>query len=242
MDSDVLFSRQGKIPFLDSHMQQQWREKKILILGCGGLGNGVLMSLARMGFAHFILIDGDKVELSNLHRQWMFREEQIGMSKVKASEEWLRCYAPQAQSLIIDQFISSRFDETLIPSGVDVIVDCTDQVATKYWLDGYCKRKNIPWVMGSVEQWEGQVSVFEYPDENGKKWSYSDWVGTALKDYMVGSCEQRGVFPPVVQWIAQMQVLETCRICNALPAAFNGRIGYWNMWTNMHLSVDLIQG
>jgi adenylyltransferase/sulfurtransferase len=239
VENDARFSRQRNIPFLDAAQQQQWSKKKILILGCGGLGNGVLMSLARMGFADFVLIDGDKVEISNLHRQWMFSEDQLGIPKVKAAEAWLKCFASKSKCLTIDQFVSTHFDESSIPDDIDVVLDCTDQISAKYWIEGFCKRKNIPWVMGSVEQWEGQVSVFEYPDENGIKWSYSQWVGAGLKDYMVGSCEQRGVFPPVVQWIAQMQVLETCRICNSLPVAFSGKIGYWNMWTNTHLSVQL---
>lgn len=227
---------------MDSKIQRQWRDKKILIIGCGGLGNGVIMSMSRMGFENFILVDGDIVEISNLHRQWMFSDGQVGKTKVKAAIEWLGQFAPQVKCLGIEQFVGNGFDASQIPTDVDVVVDCTDQVAAKYWIQDYCDRYKKPWVMGSAEQWEGQVSVFGYLDQNGKSWSYRDWVGVDLKDYMVGTCEQRGVFPPVVQWIAQMQVLEVCRISSGLQAVFNGKIGYWNMWTNAHVCVQLLVG
>jgi adenylyltransferase/sulfurtransferase len=239
VDKESMFIRQAKIPFLGAEHQVSWGKKKILIFGCGGLGNGVIMSLSRMGFDDFVLIDGDKVEMSNLHRQWMFSEHQLGWSKVRAVENWLATYAKGSRCLVIEQYVSNAFDQELIPKEVDVVLDCTDQVSAKYWISDYCHKNNKPWVMGSVEQWEGQVSVFGYPDQNGNQWSYQDWVGQSLKDHMVGSCEQRGIFPPMVQWIAQMQVLETCRICSGLPPAFNGKIGYWNMWSNTHMSVQL---
>jgi adenylyltransferase/sulfurtransferase len=239
VDYDAMFSRQRKIPHLGKVHQQKWREKKILVFGCGGLGNGVLMSMARMGFEHFVLVDGDQVSLSNLHRQWMFTADQVGWSKVSAAKEWLRQFAPQCSVEILETYVGSGMDDSVIPVDVDVVLDCTDQVAAKYWIEGFCSKHGIPWVMGSVEQWEGQVSVFEYPDSQGKKHGYSQWVGPGLKDFMVGTCEQRGVFPAMVQWIAQMQVLETCRICSGLPSKFCGRIGYWDMWNNTHLSVNI---
>jgi adenylyltransferase/sulfurtransferase len=234
-----MFSRQRKIPHLGGGHQQEWGSKKILILGCGGLGNGVLMSMARMGFQHFFLVDGDQVSSSNLHRQWMFSPDQLGWPKVKAAKEWLRQFAPHCQVDVLETFVTHGMDDSVIPHDVDVVVDCTDQVAAKYWIEEFCQKHRIPWVMGSVEQWEGQVSVFEYPNAEGKLFSYSQWVGKSLKDFMVGSCEQRGVYPPMVQWIAQVQVLEACRICSGLPSHFSGKIGYWDMWSNTHLAVNI---
>ncbi len=130
----------------------------VLIVGMGGLGSIVSMSLAAAGLGTLILCDHDTVSISNLNRQFLYKECDIGKLKVRLAVERLRELNPDPLYIMLE----SRFDEDLQLGSVrpQLIVDCLDNLASRFELIAYAAKNNIPLVHGAVEGFMGQLSFF----------------------------------------------------------------------------------
>ncbi len=230
------YLRQSAIPELGEAAQQNWRNAHVAIVGVGGLGCGVAMALASSGVGKVTLIDGDRVALSNLHRQWLFSENEIGMNKVDAARIALEKMQPGIEVDIIADWVNEDHLKQLIASGLDVLVDACDQVETKMFLDQVLQGYNIPWVYGAAEQWEGRVTTLNYPDETGKKIGLRDFFNDQVKGFMLGSCQERGILGPVVQTVAMIQSLEVLRILAKISPNYVGKMWIWDAATGTFLS------
>jgi len=148
--------------------QKRLRNASVLIVGIGGLGAPVANYLTGAGIGHIGLADNDVVSLSNLQRQLLYTENQIGMPKAEAARQRL-------------QAISTDVHFTLHPEGLtpgnaadiidryDLVVDCCDNFATRYLIDDTCAQLGKPWVHGSIGEFHGQVSVFNH--RNGRRYT-----------------------------------------------------------------------
>jgi molybdopterin/thiamine biosynthesis adenylyltransferase len=150
------FKRQ--IGLLGKHNQEALKHKKIAIIGCGGLGCSIATALSCSGIGEFHLIDFDNIELHNLHRQIAFVNEDIGKLKAEVlTKQCQRRYKDAnfySQNMNFDEFVSLNID-------LDLIIDATDNLETRDNIDKYCKLQNIPWIYGSVEEFNGQVAFFD---------------------------------------------------------------------------------
>ncbi len=141
------YSRQTMLAEIGEEGQRRLLASSVLIVGLGGLGAAVATYLTGAGVGRIGLCDPDRVSLSNLQRQVLYTEQQIGMPKVGLTEE---------------------NGETLA-AGYDLLVDCTDNFATRYLIDDICHRLGKPWVYGSIGEFRGQVAVMNHL--NGRRYA-----------------------------------------------------------------------
>lgn len=136
----------------------------VLIVGMGGLGCNVSMTLAAAGLGTLVLCDHDTVSLSNLNRQLLYSETDLGEKKVYLAEERLRELNPDPDYIALD----GRFHENMLPASVrpQLIMDCLDNLASRIELITYATNKNIPLVHGAVDGFMGQLSVY-LPEKSG---------------------------------------------------------------------------
>lgn len=155
------YSRQTMLREIGEEGQRSLLSSSVLIVGLGGLGAAVATYLTGAGVGRIGLCDPDIVSLSNLQRQVLYTESQLGLPKVEEAAKRL-----QAQSSVtrFDLYPDGLTEEnaTKILSGYDLLVDCTDNFATRYLIDDICHRLGKPWVYGSIGEFRGQVAVMNH--------------------------------------------------------------------------------
>jgi len=145
-----MFRRQ--IEILGEH-QKELSKKSVLVIGAGGLGNVVMSEIGCIGLKEIYLVDFDMIELHNIHRQFQFKESDIGKYKAKVlADRTHRCGTKIIP--IVEEF--NDFDKK-----VDLVIDCTDNFEVRQKIDEFAKKNNIPWLYSSVESWVGQVCLFK---------------------------------------------------------------------------------
>lgn len=144
--------------------QQQFRAATVAIVGMGGLGAPAALYLAAAGVGRLRLIDHDTVALSNLQRQVLYATKDIGALKVERAAESLRALNPHVEI----EAVAARFaplplkgEASALLDGADVVLDGTDDFATRYAINAACRELKIPLVSGAVGRWEGQVATFK---------------------------------------------------------------------------------
>lgn len=148
------YSRQGALPQIGWQGQEKLAAAIVVIVGCGGLGTVAAGLLARTGVGHLRLIDDDIVELSNLHRQVLFDEDDMGRLKVVAAAEKLQAI----NSDIAVEPVAVRLDQSnaaILLAGSDLVLDGTDNDAARYRINEVCVRQGIPWVFAAVDETYG---------------------------------------------------------------------------------------
>jgi adenylyltransferase/sulfurtransferase len=232
------FERQLKIAEIGEGVQEKWWRANVLIIGAGGLGCGVIQALASAGVGNLTLMDGDVISLNNLHRQWIYPSHAIGRKKTSVAMEWIKEHNSSIQvSEISENLTSSNAEQHL--NGYDLWIDATDHPSVTLLIDEEAKKRNVPWVFGSAEQWDGQVSVFQYPDQQLKRWTYRDFFSSEVRSEMVGSCQERGILGPVVQLVAMVQAMEALKVLGDLSPQFVGKMFCWDSWQCRLNSVSL---
>ncbi len=162
------YSRQTMLAEIGEEGQRRLLASSVLIVGLGGLGAAVATYLTGAGGGRIGLCDPDRVSLSNLQRQVLYTEQQIGMPKV---EEAARRLGSQSSSTRFDLHPDGLTEENgeTLAAGYDLLVDCTDNFATRYLIDDICHRLGKPWVYGSIGEFRGQVAVMNHL--NGRRYA-----------------------------------------------------------------------
>ena len=152
-----IITRQMSI--VSKSQQNRFKESKIAVIGCGGLGGSVIEMLARMGLGNIIIIDKDSFDMTNLNRQVMSSIESIGKSKSEVTKERLRIINPYTEVIAYNEELNeNNIDEILSPS--DIIIDALDNLPTRVLISRYAKENKIPFVHGAIHGTLGQVTVF----------------------------------------------------------------------------------
>ena len=157
----IRYGSQMLIPEIGAEGQQKLSAARVLVIGAGGLGCPVLLNLCGLGVGTIRIADGDVVALSNLHRQYLYPEEAVGQPKALVARDVLRA----RNSTLHIEAVAERFTEQNAPSlirGMDLIIDCTDNIQSRYCIDSVAQAAQLPFVYGAVRRFEGQVSVFHY--------------------------------------------------------------------------------
>jgi molybdopterin/thiamine biosynthesis adenylyltransferase/rhodanese-related sulfurtransferase len=141
--------------------QEQLKEAKVLVIGAGGLGCPVLQYLTAAGVGLIGIVDDDKVEVSNLQRQIIFRTDDIGKYKAKAAAEAMVQLNPFTEFVVYEERLTAENGLSIFKN-YDIIVDGTDNFETRYLINDICIVLNKPFVFGSIFKFDGQVSVFNY--------------------------------------------------------------------------------
>ena len=213
------YARHISLPDVGIEGQRLIDKSRILVIGAGGLGSPVLLYLAAAGVGEIGIIDDDLVDLSNLQRQIIHAESNIGTSKVESA---------RAQILSINSTIKiTTWNTRLSPdnaqeilAGWDIVIDGTDNIPTRYLVDDICKINQIPWIYGSIYRFEGQASVFNF--EGGP--CYRDLFPEPPPSNAIPSCAEGGVFGVLPGVIGSIQATEAIKIIINKGQSLSGKL------------------
>lgn len=235
-DQELLrYNRQIILKQFDFEGQEALKQSSILILGAGGLGCAASQYLATAGVGSLTLIDDDVVELSNLQRQVLHSDADIGRKKVDSAAESLRMLNPYLTVNIVDQRLEDAQLKALIEQH-SLVLDASDNLDTRNQLNKLCFQTKTPLVSGAAIRMEGQVSVFMYqhPDEPCYQ------CLSALFGSNVLTCVEAGVMAPVVGIIGAVQAMEAIKVIAQYGQVKQGKILMLDAlsmtWREMNLS------
>ncbi|MGB6486675.1 MAG: ThiF family adenylyltransferase [Steroidobacteraceae bacterium] len=207
------YSRQMALKEVGAAGQEKLRRASVLVVGCGGLGVPVMTYLAAAGVGSIGLVDADRLEASNLHRQTLYSLADVGKFKVELAAARLRALNPDVEI----HTHALRLDAATAPGIVaahSLIIDCTDNFSTKFMLNDTCVRLRKPVIFSSVYQYEGQLQVVR--PERGGACLRCVWP-EATRDGLVGNCAEAGVLGPVPGTFGSLQALEALKLLLDLP-------------------------
>ena len=196
MEPDFLdrYQRQLSLREVGLDGQRALRAARVMVVGLGGLGCPVVQYLAAAGVGNFVLVDADRVSLSNLHRQILYNQKDVGRFKVEAAKEWIQKQNAQIKLSVHTEMLSAK-NATAFLALADIVVDCTDNFAARYLINDACALANKPWVYGSIAKFEGQVAVFNALMMGAEVENQDMMASIASEDSFIRSLNYRDVFP-----------------------------------------------
>ena len=200
--------------------QQRIRKAKVLVVGAGGIGNPVSMYLAGAGIGTLGIIDNDSVSLSNLQRQILYREYDVGKSKVFATQKNILEINPHIEIKPYNRLLDSRNAQKLI-SEYDVIIDGSDNLKTRHLVNFACVREEKPLISGAISQWEGQISLFD-PSKNYP--CYSCIFPESDQDNLIRSCADVGVLSSLPGVIGSLMAVEAIKEITGVGDSLRGQL------------------
>jgi len=212
------YSRQMALKEVGAAGQAKLRASRVLVIGCGGLGVPVISYLAGSGIGRLGLVDGDRLEPSNLHRQTMYALADVGKLKAELAADRVRALNPDVNV----RAYTLRLDALNAPDLIaqhDIVIDCTDNFSTKFLLNDYCVQLGKPAIFASVYQYEGQLQVVR----PGSACLRCVWP-EATRDGIVGNCSEAGVLGPVPGIFGGLQAFEAMKIILGLPGQLNDEV------------------
>ncbi|CAN5248408.1 adenylyltransferase/sulfurtransferase MoeZ [soil metagenome] len=221
MDADARdrYSRQLALPGFGADAQGRLAASRVLVVGAGGLGSTVIPALAAAGVGTIGVVDDDRVELSNLHRQLMHGVADVGRSKVHSAADTVAALNPATTVIAHEQRITAA-DALALLADYDLVVDGSDNFPTRYLLDDAGTLAGVPVVWGAVSQYGGQA---------GLSWAsrgptYRDLFPVPPAPGSVLSCEVGGVLPTVVATIGALMATEAIKVITGLGAPALGTV------------------
>lgn len=203
--------------------QEKLLAAKVLTIGCGGLGTPVLQYLTAVGIGKIGMIDFDSVDETNLQRQVLFNTNDIGKNKAYAAKEKLEKLNPHIELVSYPYSLTTSNSLDLF-SQYDIIVDGTDNFSTRYLINDACILTNKPLVYGAINQFDGQVAVFNH--DNGP--SYRCIFPTPPKAGSIPSCSEAGVLGVLPGIIGSMQANEVIKLILGLDGLLSGKLLNYN--------------
>ncbi len=214
------FSRQMALSEVGAEGQARLAAARVLVIGAGGLGVPVLGYLAGAGVGTVGIADGDTLEASNLHRQTIYSLADVGQLKANLAADHLRRLNPATRVLVHAERVDARNVADLV-SGYDLLVECSDNFATKFLVNDAAVLAGKPVVFASVYQYEGQLQVYQ-PDADAACLRCL-WP-EATRDGLVGNCAQAGVLGPVPGTLGSLQALEALKVLLGLARSATGEL------------------
>jgi molybdopterin/thiamine biosynthesis adenylyltransferase len=221
------YSRHLLLEEIDVAGQETLLKSHALVIGAGGLGSAAAPYLAAAGIGHIILMDHDQVELTNLQRQIMHTEKSVGKSKVNSGKEFLQQLNASIQIETIEAKATAALLDELLPS-VDIVLDCTDNFASRHLINASCVKHRTPLVSGSALGFDGQISVFD--PRNAASPCYA-CVFVPDDDFAEVSCSSMGIFSPLVGIIGAIQAAQAIQVLIGFGEVLVGRMLLWNART-----------
>ncbi len=239
MNDDQLlrYSRQIMLPQVDVAGQETLLASRVLIVGAGGLGSPAAMYLAAAGIGQLVIADHDTVELSNLQRQLLHHDSDLGRNKAASAKDTLAAVNPGIAITAIPEKLAGKRLATET-AAADVVLDCSDNFATRFAINRACVEHRTPLVSGAAVRFEGQLSVFDKRQDNNPCYRCLYEEGRDEDE----TCTANGVLSPVVGIIGAMQALEALKLLLSMDNITAGSLQVFNgltsEWRTLTLSRD----
>ena len=218
------YSRHIIIPEFNLEGQKKLKAAKVLVIGTGGLGSPMLLYLAAAGVGTIGIVDFDVVDDSNLQRQVLYGVPDVGRPKVEAARERLEQLNPYINVVPYNVRLSAE-NALDIFKGYDLVADGTDNFPTRYLVNDACVLSGIPNVYASIFRFDGQVSVFNYTDNNGITGpNYRDLYPEPPPPGLVPSCAEGGVLGVLPGIIGSLQANEVIKVITGIGEPLSGRL------------------
>ncbi len=240
MDDNQLlrYSRHLLLDEIGIDGQEKLNAARVLVVGAGGLGSPVALYLAAAGVGRIVLCDHDHVDLTNLQRQIAHDLDSLGVNKAESAARRMRAMNPDIEVIPLPERLEG---DALLEqvAAADVVLDCSDNFATRHAVNRACVASRKPLVSGAAVRFDGQISVFDarqadapcyaclFPEEAG---------GGEMR------CAEFGVFAPLVGVVGSLQAAEALKLIMGIGASLNGRLLLHNAlegeWRSIRLKKD----
>ncbi len=226
MSNQNRYTRQMMMPEIGEEGQRRLAEARVLIVGAGGLGSPIALYLAGAGIGNIGLIDGDAVSVHNLQRQILYTEKEIGQKKVHCAQKRLEAFNSDVKIDIYNEFLSGKNANDIIGK-YDIIVDGSDNFATRYLINDTCLALHKVYVYGSVSGFRGQAAVFNL---NGSPINYRTLFPEEEEIIASENCE--GIIGAVPGVVGCTMAMEVIKIVCGIGTPLDGRLWTYNFLTN----------
>lgn len=228
------YARQLLVPEIGPAGQAQLLASRVLIVGVGGLGSAAALYLAAAGVGRLGLVDADVVDASNLARQVLHFTPDLGMAKVDSAAAKLRALNPETRlDLHRVRFTTANARELV--RACDVVIDATDNFASKFLLADACHLERRTYVHAGVRRLDGQVLTVQPGQSTCYRCVFPDPPPAGLGD----ACAEAGVFGPVAGVIGLIQATEAAKCLLRAPGLLTDRFLVWNAWQMRFREVPL---
>ena len=218
-ETAVRYSRHIALAQIGAEGQQQLAHGSALIVGLGGLGATAVLYLANSGVGHLVINDFDRVDVTNLPRQILFQPGDVGEFKTHAAAEKLKIWNPEIQVAVLNRRLAQ--DElTEAAAACAVVLDCTDNFATRGLINQICVATHTPLITGAAIRFEGQLSVFRHDRPGGPCYQclYTE------EDENLENCAGQGILAPVAGTVGCMMATEAVKVLTGLDSELAGQL------------------
>lgn len=198
----IRYSRQLMLPGFGEAAQLKLKQSKVLLIGCGGLGHAASQYLVSSGIGQLTLVDGDKVELSNLQRQVLFRDSDRGFNKAQIAARQLKQLNPYVQIKAVEQHFSADNADALLTKA-DWVLDCTDNFKSRKIINKLCQQHQISLISAAAIAQQGQLMLWPFAHNLSPCYSC---LFPNLTDQS-GNCSSLGVLAPLLGIIGSIQAM-----------------------------------
>ena len=228
-DFEQRYARQLILPGVGREGQEKLARSRVVLVGAGGLGSPCAFYLAAAGVGQLVLIDSDTVALSNLQRQILHSQQNIGEKKVNSAKRTLNSLNPMISIECCDDIITSSNARNYF-SNADLVIDGTDNFKSRYAISDACAALGIPWLYGAVHRFDGQVSFFNASRKAGIGPCYRCLFPETEQGHNAPNCVEAGVLGVAPGIIGVIQATEALKHLLGIGDSLSGRL----------LSLDLL--
>lgn len=214
------YSRHILLDALGIEGQRKILDTHALIVGAGGLGSPAALYLAAAGIGKITLVDDDTVDFTNLQRQILHSAARVGMAKAESGKQALQAINPEIAIVPLQQRLSGAALDALV-AGVDLVLDCTDNFATRHAINRACVHHKKPLVSGAAIRFDGQVSVYDLRRGDSPCYHCLFPEGEEVEEVR---CAVMGVFAPLTGIIGTMQANEALKLAAGIGQSLAGRL------------------
>ena len=235
MMNKLRYEKQIKLKGFGLPAQELLQNSKVLIIGAGGLGTPCAQYLNGAGVGTIGLIDADIINLSNLPRQTLFYEAEVGLLKVDVLFKKLHLQNSSANFICYNEFLTPDNALSIIKN-YDLVIDASDNFGTRYLVNDSCVILNKPFIYGAVYEFEGQVSVLNY--KNGPTYrclfSENEGLDTSL------NCDENGILGVLPALIGTYQALEAIKIITGIGTVLSGQLLIVDTLSQSHFKISVL--
>jgi molybdopterin/thiamine biosynthesis adenylyltransferase len=222
-DQLLRYSRHVLLDDIGVEGQQRLLDSHALVVGAGGLGSPAVLYLATAGVGRLTVVDHDTVDLTNLQRQIAHNLSRVGQPKAASAARTVAAINPDVQVHALQRRVDAAWLQAHLP-GVDVVLDCSDNFATRHAVNAACVQHGVPLVSGAAIGFDGQVSVYGSRDSSGGRHPCYACLFPPDTAFEEAACATMGVFAPLVGIIGTVQAAEALKLLAGIGSSLGGRL------------------